>query len=193
MLTEKQKEILDYVSQEELNGHFPTYREIRDYLKLHSVATVFNHVANLEKKGFLKKEGKARSLRIVAPSLNKFPLVGSVHAGAPTVAVEEIEGFLPLPINPQAHPHAFLLRVKGDSMIGAHIANGDLVVVDPDSQVRDGDICVAINGDDASVKKLEKRRNGFYLVPMNENYQAIYITRETQIIGKIIGLWRNSF
>ncbi|MGC8721945.1 MAG: transcriptional repressor LexA [Caldisericaceae bacterium] len=189
----KQKEILDYISQEEMDGHFPTYREIRDHFGLHSVSTVYTHIATLEKKGFLKKEGKARSFRVVAPRLNKFPLLGAVHAGAPTVAVEEIEGFLPLPVNPEAHPHAFLLRVKGDSMIDGHIQNGDLVVVDPDSQVRDGDICVAIIGDESTVKKLEKRRDGFYLVPMNDVYREIYITRETQIVGKVIGLWRSSF
>ncbi|MGC9125272.1 MAG: transcriptional repressor LexA [Caldisericaceae bacterium] len=193
MLTVKQKEILDYISQEEMDGHFPTYREIRDHFGLHSVSTVYTHIATLEKKGFLKKEGKARSFRVVAPRLNKFPLLGAVHAGAPTVAVEEIEGFLPLPVNPEAHPHAFLLRVKGDSMIDGHIQDGDLVVVDPDSQVRDGDICVAIIGDESTVKKLEKRRDGFYLVPMNDVYKEIYITRETQIVGKVIGLWRSNF
>ncbi len=192
-LTEKQKEILDYIAEEEMNGHFPTFREIRDHFHYSSVATAFQHVRSLERLGYLTKDGKARSLRVVAPNFNKFPLVGTVHAGAPTVAVEEIEGFLPLPIDTAAHPHAFLLRVKGDSMIEEYIEDGDLVVVDPEIMVKDCDICVAVIGDEATVKKLEKRRNGFYLVPMNPKYESIYVTREMKIIGKVIGLWRSRF
>ena len=176
-----------------MNGHFPTYREIKDYLGLHSVATVYQHVKALEKAGFVKREGKARSIRLTGKLVNKFPLLGSVHAGMPTLAIEEIEGYLPLPIDTRTHPHAFLLRVKGDSMINEHIEDGDLVVVDPEQQVRLGDICVALIGEEATVKKLEKRKNGLYLSPANPKYEPIYITRDVTIIGKVIGLWRSSF
>ncbi len=192
-LTEKQQKILDYIMEEEMNGHFLTYREIQQHFRLRSVATAFQHVSALENAGFIKREGKARSIRFKGKMANKFPLLGSVHAGMPALAVEEIEGFLPLPIDTRTHPRAFLLRVKGDSMTEAHIENGDLVVVDPEQQVGVGDICVALIEDEATVKRLEKRRNGLYLVPANPKYKPIYITRETKIIGKVIGLWRSSF
>ncbi len=192
-LTEKQKKILDYLREEEMNGHFPTYREIQKHFGFASVATVFQHIRALENAGVIKREGKARSIRVNGAAVNKFPLLGSVHAGMPTLAVEEVEGYLPLPIDTRTHPHTFLLRVKGDSMINAHIEDGDLVVVDPEQQVRIGDICVAIIGEEATVKKLEKLKNGIYLVPANPKYKPIYITREVKIVGKVIGLWRSRF
>ncbi len=192
-LTDKQQKILNYIMEEEMNNHFPTYRELQQYFGLHSVATVYQHIRALENAGYLRRDGKARSIRFNGMVGSKFPLLGSVHAGMPTLAVEEIDGYLPLPIDTRTHPHAFLLRVKGDSMINAHIEEGDLVVVDPEQQVRLGDVCVALIGEEATVKKLEKRKNGLYLAPCNQKYDAIYITREVQVVGKVIGLWRSSF
>lgn len=192
-LTRKQEEILNYIIEEEANGRFPTYREIMLALKYNSVSTVFQHIKRLQNLGYLRTDGKARSLRSTKGPFHGFPLLGTVHAGGPTIAVEEIEGFLPLPIDQRVHPNTFLLRVKGDSMVGAHIDDGDLVVVDPDSTPTEGDICVAVIGDEATVKRIERKRNGFYLVPMNPHYNPIYITKETKIIGKVIGLWRSRF
>jgi len=192
-LTKKQEEILNYITEEAVNEHYPTYREIMAALHYGSVSTVFEHIKKLEELGYIARDGKARSLRPTKSQFHGFPILGTIHAGGPTIAVEEIQGFLPLPIDQRAHPNAFLLRVKGDSMIGAHIEEGDLVVVDPDATPVEGDICVAIIGEDATVKKIEKRRNGFYLVPENPHYNPIFITRETKIIGKVIGLWRSRF
>ncbi len=192
-LTKKQEEILNYIVEEQANGHYPTFREIMLALHYNSVSTVFQHVKKLENLGYLVSDGKARSLRSTKNQFHGFPILGTIHAGGPTIAVEEIQGFLPLPIDQRAHPNAFLLRVKGDSMIGAHIDEGDLVVVDPDTSPVEGDICVAVIGEEATVKKIEKRRNGFYLVPENPYYSPIYITRDTKIIGKVIGLWRSRF
>lgn len=197
-LTKKQEEILNYILEEGANGHYPTYREIMIALHYNSVSTVFQHIKKLESLGYLMSNGKARSLRSTKGLLNQvqdhgFPLLGTVHAGGPTIAVEEIQGFLPLPIDQRAHPNAFLLRVKGDSMIGAHIEEGDLVVVDPDATPAEGDICVAVIGEEATVKRIERKRNGFYLVPMNPYFSPIFITRDTKIIGKVIGLWRSRF
>lgn len=191
-LTEKQRQILQYILEEQANGHFPTYREIMKHFGYSSVATVFQFIKRLETLGYLKREKKARSIKITKPIFNKLPLVGIVHAGSPTIAVEEIVGFLPFPVNPREHPNAFLLKVKGDSMIEAHIEEGDIVIVDPDIVVREGDICVAVIGEEATVKKVEVRKNGFYLVPMNPRYKPIYVTKEVKIIGKVIGLWRSN-
>jgi len=190
-LTEKQKRVLDAIIELLNEGITPSYREIQERVRLRSIATVYEHVKRLEKLGYVKTENKARSIKVVAPVLNKFPLVGAVHAGDPTVAVEEIIGFLPFPIDPRTHPHAFVLKVKGDSMIEAHIEDGDLVIVDPDSPVNVNDICVAVIGDEATVKRVEKRKDGLYLVPANPKYKPIFITRETKIIGKVIGLYRS--
>ena len=192
-LTDKQRQILQYILEEQANGHFPTYREIMQHFDYSSVATVFQHIKKLESLGYIKREKKARSIKPIRPIFNRLPLVGTVHAGSPAVAVEEIVGFLPFPIDPKEHPHAFLLKVKGDSMVEGHIEEGDIVIVDPDIVVREGDICVAVIGDEATVKKVEKRKEGFYLVPMNTKYSPIYITREINVIGKVIGLWRNRF
>jgi repressor LexA len=192
-LTKKQEEILNYVLEEIANGNYPTYREIMYALHYSSVSTVFQHIKKLESLGYLISDKKARSLRSTRNQFHGFPILGAVHAGSPTIAVEEIQGFLPLPIDQRAHPNAFLLRVKGDSMIGAHIEEGDLVVVDPDTTPVEGDICVAVIGEEATVKKIEKRRNGFYLVPENPHYIPIFITNDTKIIGKVIGLWRSRF
>jgi repressor LexA len=189
-LTNKQKRVLDALIELLSEGIMPTYRDLQEKLGLRSIATVYDYVKRLERLGYVKTEGKARSIKIVAPVMNKFPLVGAVHAGDPTIAVEDIQGFLPFPVDPRLHPHAFVLKVKGDSMIEAHIEDGDLVIVDPDSPVSIGDICVAIIGDEATVKKVEKMKDGLYLVPANPKYKPIFITRDVKIIGKVIGLYR---
>ncbi|PMP82808.1 MAG: repressor LexA [Caldisericum exile] len=189
-LTNKQKRVLDALVELLSEGIMPTYRDLQEKLGLRSIATVYDYVKRLERLGYVKTEGKARSIKIVAPVMNKFPLVGAVHAGDPTIAVEDIQGFLPFPVDPRLHPHAFVLKVKGDSMIEAHIEDGDLVIVDPDSPVSIGDICVAIIGDEATVKKVEKMKDGLYLVPANPKYKPIFITRDVKIIGKVIGLYR---
>jgi len=189
-LTNKQKKVLDALIELLGEGITPTYRDLQEKLGLRSIATVYDYVKRLEKLGYVKTEGKARSIKLVAPIMNKFPLVGAVHAGEPTVAVEEIQGFLPFPVDPRLHPHAFVLKVKGDSMIEAHIEDGDLVIVDPDIPASVGDICVAVIGDEATVKKVEKMKDGLYLMPANPKYKPIFITRDVKIIGKVIGLYR---
>ncbi len=192
-ITKKQKEILEYIREEEMNGHFPTYREIKGHFGLSSVATVFEHIVALEKKGYIKRDGKARSIKVANLMPGRFPVVGAVHAGTPTLANEEIEGFVPLPVDPHSHPKAFLLRVKGDSMTNAHIKDGDLVVVDPEQSVEIGDVYIALIGEEATVKRLAKIGKKIYLVPENPVYQPIPLTKETRIIGKVIGLWREDF
>lgn len=192
-ITDKQKRILEFLKEEQLKGHFPTYREIKEHFRLSSIATVYEHISALERKGYIEREGKARSIRVKNLRPNKFPLIGAVHAGGSTLATEEIEGFLPLPIDIRSHPNAFLLKVKGDSMINAHIKDGDLVVVDPDKPVEIGDICIALIGEEATVKRLAKIGKKIYLAPENPLYQPIPITKDTKIIGKVIGLWRASF
>lgn len=189
-LTNKQKKVLDALIELMGEGIAPSYRDLQEKLGLRSIATVYDYVQRLERLGYVKTDSKARSIKIVAPIMNKFPLVGAVHAGDPTVAVEDIQGFLPFPVDPRLHPHAFVLKVKGDSMIEEHIEDGDLVIVDPDMPVSIGDVCVAVIGDEATVKKVEKMKDGLYLVPANPKYKPIFITRDVKIIGKVIGLYR---
>ncbi|MEF3244669.1 MAG: transcriptional repressor LexA [Caldisericaceae bacterium] len=189
-LTKKQQAVLNAIVDFTSQGVSPTYRELKEKLGLKSVATVHGYIKRLEKIGYVKTQGKARSITVLAPVINKFPLVGSVHAGDPVVAVEEIQGFLPFPIDPRRHPHAFVLKVRGDSMVNSHIEDGDLVIVDPDIPVLEGDICVAVIGDEATVKRVKKFKDGVYLVPENPAYKPIFITRDVKIIGKVIGLYR---
>ena len=190
-LTESQQRVLDAIVEIESRGQIPTYRELQKYLGYNSVATVYSHVKKLEQLKYVKTDSKARSIKLVSTYLNKFPLVGTVHAGEPAVAVEEIESFLPFPIDTRKHPHAFVLKVKGDSMIDAHIEDGDLVIVDPDMPVGLHDLCVAVIEDEATVKQVEKMKDGLYLVPKNPKYKPIFITRETKIIGKVIAVYRS--
>lgn len=163
-------------------GYPPTVREIAKMLGLKSTKAVKVHIDNLAKDGLIiKTETKARGLRIEP---RKIPIVGRVAAGTPELAFEEIEGYF----NPLSWQDCFLLKVKGDSMVNAHIYDGDLVVVRPDKIAEDGDIIVAIVEGETTIKRLKKINGNFILRPENDTYPVI--ERPFEVIGKVIGVVR---
>jgi repressor LexA len=167
--------IMDY-------GYPPTIREICRIVGLKSTKGVKVHIDNLAQEGLIRKvKSKARGLMVESKRL---PIVGRVTAGTPTIAFEEIEGYF----DPFSWQDCFLLKVKGDSMINAHIYDGDLVVVRPVKGVEDGDIVVAIVDGETTVKRLKKVNRSFILKPENESYPII--DKPFEIIGKVVGIMR---
>ena len=162
MLTDRQREIYDYVAgYVDGHGYPPTVREIGEAVGLASPSTVHAHLANLERAGLLRRDPtKPRALELVgrereraaeaAPDVHRLPLVGEIAAGGPLLAEQNIEEYLAVPEPLSRGGEEFLLRVKGDSMIQAGILDGDLVVVQRQQTARDGDIVVALAGDDES-------------------------------------------
>lgn len=163
-------------------GYPPSIREIAKKIGFKSTKAVKTHLDNLAKQGFIEKiAGQARSIRI-KPKL--IPIVGRVVAGLPELAFEDIEG----DFNPSLWRNCFLLRVKGDSMINAHIHEGDLVVVKPGSEALSNDIIVANIEGETTVKRLKKTGGSYVLKPDNESYPVI--KEPFEIIGKVIGVIR---
>uniref|UniRef100_A0A7V1EGZ7 Transcriptional repressor LexA n=1 Tax=candidate division WOR-3 bacterium TaxID=2052148 RepID=A0A7V1EGZ7_UNCW3 len=163
-------------------GYPPTIREIAKVVGLKSTKAVKVHIDNLARDGLITKFGtKARGLRIEP---KKLPIVGRVAAGTPELAFEEIEGYF----NPLTWQDCFLLKVKGDSMINAHIYDGDLVVVRPEKSADDGDIIVANVDGETTIKRLKKANGNFFLKPENDSYPII--DKPFEIIGKVVGIVR---
>ncbi|MGB9721462.1 MAG: transcriptional repressor LexA [bacterium] len=164
-------------------GYPPTIREIAKMVGLKSTKAVKVHIDNLARSGLIIKTGtKARGLRIEP---KKMPIVGRVAAGSPELAFEEIEGYF----NPLIWQDCFLLKVKGDSMINAHIYEGDLVVVRPDKTADDGDIIVANVEGETTIKRLKRINGNFVLKPENDTYSTI--EKPFEIIGKVVGVVRD--
>ena len=163
-------------------GYPPSIREIAKKVRFKSTKAVKVHLDNLAKEGLIDKvSGQARSIRI-KPKL--MPIVGRVAAGLPELAFEEIEGYF----NPSQWRDCFLLKVKGDSMINAHIYDGDMVVVKPSKEALNNEIVVANLEGETTVKRLKKIGNSFVLKPENDSYPII--KEQFEIIGKVIGVIR---
>ena len=172
--------IIDYVNQFiQENGYSPSVREIGAAVGLRSTASVSYHLQALQEKGLLQSPGaKGRKRAIVTGARQgQIPVVGLVTAGVPILAVENQEGSIPWD-----EPGCFALRVRGDSMVGAAILSGDLVVVRPQQTADDGQIVVARIGDEATVKRLRRRGGEIWLMPENDHYEPIDGT-EAEIIG----------
>ena len=179
----KAQMIVDYVNQFiQENGYSPSVREIGAAVGLRSTASVSYHLQALQEKGLLASPGaKGRKRAIVTTQRpGQIPVVGTVTAGLPILAVENQEGTICW----DGDPNCFALRVRGDSMINAAILSGDLVVVRPQQNADDGQIVVARIGDEATVKRLRRRNGEIWLMPENENYEAIDGT-EAEIIGLV--------
>ena len=175
--------ILDYVNQfVQENGFAPSVREIGAAVGLRSTASVSYHVSQLQEKGLLLSPGaKGRKRAIVtAQRPGQIPVVGVVTAGMPILALENQEGT----ISWDGDPKCFALRVRGDSMIGAGILNGDMVVVRPQPSADDGQIVVARIGDEATVKRLQRRGGQVWLLPENDAYSPIDGS-EAELIGLV--------
>ena len=195
MLTEKQKAILDFINSYVEEHQFPpSVREIGKRFGIYP-ATVQDHISALERKGYLqKKRFQSRALSVSAPSRpGGVPVVGRVAAGLPLLAHENIEEVVHFP--PQWAPSgAFLLKVQGDSMIEAHILDGDYVLVHPQASAASGEIVVALLGEEATVKRFIKTEKGIVLKAENPKFNPIPVpadeTESFRIVGKVMGVLR---
>lgn len=208
-LTDRQNEILIFIKQfTRENGYPPTLREIGKHFQISSTFGVKRHLEALVKKGYINIESNAsRGISLVKkgyedfgePSFNednifvKIPVLGRVAAGLPITAIENMEGLLVVdPAFLKKAEDAFALRVKGDSMINVGINDGDLVIVSPNEQSRNGDIVVAILNDEATVKRFELADKKVKLIAENDAYLPIEISKEDdfRLVGKVKGVVR---
>lgn len=181
--SDKAEQILNYVNQfVQENGYAPSVREIGAAVGLRSTASVSYHLQALQEKGLLHSPGGKGMKRALVTTQRpgQIPVIGVVTAGVPILAFENQEGMMAW----DGEPGCFALRVRGDSMVGAGILNGDKVVVRPQQTARDGQIVVARIGDEATVKRLYRRNGEIWLLPENENYEPIDGT-EAEIIGLV--------
>ena len=196
-LTKRQKEIFDFIRRYGSKyGYPPTVREIGKAVGLHSSSTVHAHLANLEKIGLLRRDPtKPRAIEILVDKAKKaiapagLPLVGQVAAGEPILAEENIEEYLEVPDVIGGETGDYILRVKGDSMIGAGILEEDFVVVRPTPVVDDGEIVVAMIDGEATVKSFYKEKDRVRLEPANPAYKPIR-SADAEVLGRVVGVFR---
>lgn len=193
-LTAKQTRIYEFIlSFTRENGYPPSVREIADAVGLKSPSTVHFHLKGLEEAGVITRDaGKTRAITAVRPMEappaapeGRIPVLGNVAAGAPILAQELVEEYIPY----DAPEGCFALRIRGESMIGAGILPGDLVIVRPQSVADNGEIVIALIGEEATCKRLSRKNGRVWLLPENEDYAPIDGTF-ARILGKVIGLER---
>ena len=198
-ISKKQQEILDYIKNEILNRGFPpAVREICEAVHLKSTSSVHSHLEALEKNGYIRRDAtKPRAIEIIDDQFNltrrevvNVPLVGTVAAGQPILAVENIEAYFPIPAEFMPNAQSFMLKVKGDSMINAGIFDGDQVLVKQQSTAENGDMVVALVEDSATVKTFYKEDGYYRLQPENDQMDPIIIHGDLQILGKVFGVFR---
>jgi repressor LexA len=216
LLTARQQEIWNFlVEYVDRHGYPPTVREIGEHVGLASPSTVHAHLANLERAGLLRRDPtKPRALELIGrerrearsdlqgsgargagqseqADVTRLPLVGQIAAGGPMLAEEHIEEYVPMPSSVKGD---FLLRVRGESMIDAGIFDGDLVIVQRAQDARNGQIVVALAGDDestdeATVKTFRQEQGQIWLQPENSSLEPIY-AQHVQILGRVVGVFR---
>lgn len=198
-ISKKQQEILDYIKNEILNRGFPpAVREICEAVNLKSTSSVHSHLEALEKNGYIRRDAtKPRAIEIIDDNFNlvrreivNVPLIGTVAAGQPILAVENIEGYFPVPSEYMPNAQSFMLKVKGDSMINAGIFDGDQVLVKQQTSAVNGDIVVALVEDAATVKTFYKEDGYIRLQPENDTMDPILVHDNLQILGKVFGIFR---
>ena len=197
-ITDKQREILEYIKKEILNrGYPPTVRDICEAVNLKSTSSVHSHLETLEKNGYIRRDPtKPRAIEIVDDNSNltrrefaNVPLIGQVAAGQPLLAVENIESYFPIPTEFMPNAESFMLKVKGESMINAGIFDGDNILVEKCDNVHNGDIVVALIDDSATVKTFYKEDGHIRLQPENDTMDPI-IVPDCKIVGKVFGVFR---
>ena len=196
-LTKRQQEIFDFVKRYVgEHGYPPTVRDIGKAIGLASSSTVHAHLANLEKLGVLRRDPtKPRAIEVLKDKAREvvapvgLPVVGQVAAGQPVLADENIEEYVPVPGIAGGDDGEFVLRVKGDSMKDAGILEGDFVIVRRQETAGDGEIVVALVGEEATVKRFFREDDHVRLQPENETMEPIR-TREAQVLGRVVGLCR---
>jgi repressor LexA len=196
-LTKRQQEIFDFIrSYSGQHGYPPTVRDIGKAIGLTSSSTVHAHLANLEKLGLLKRDPtKPRAIEVLVDKAKSLiapaglPVVGQVAAGAPILAEENIEDYVELPPIAGGEEGEFILRIKGDSMKDAGILDGDHVTVRNQETAKNGEIVVALVGDEATVKRYFKEKDHIRLQPENDAHEPL-LTRDAKVVGKVVGLCR---
>ncbi len=202
MLTERQQQVLDYIKEMvEARGYPPSVREIGDAVGLSSPSSVHAQLNSLVAAGMIKKDpSKPRAIMITdqtpAPAATDrrtrdVPVLGRIAAGTPILAAEHIEEVLPLPTELVGDGPVFLLEVKGDSMIDAGIHEGDLVAIHKQPDARDGEIVAClIDGEEATVKRLQRRDGKVYLHSENPAYEPMVFSEGVELIGKVVSVLR---
>jgi repressor LexA len=199
-LTDRQKEVYDFlVAETRDKGYPPSIREIGKALGISTLKGVTCHLEALERKGFIDRNSSARGIKInfledlfLSTHIIKLPLIGQVAAGKPILSEQSIEEYISVPkhmvgANTQG---AYLLRVKGDSMIDDAIFDGDIIIVRSGLQANNGDIVVAVINGEATVKRFYKEKSKVRLQPSNDKYEPIIVKEDFQLAGKVIGLMR---
>lgn len=197
-ITEKQSQILEYIKSEIINrGYPPSVRDICKAVELKSTSSVHSHLETLEKNGYIRRDPtKPRTIEILDDSFNlvrremiNVPIIGTVAAGQPILATENIESYFPIPSEYMPNEDSFMLRVKGESMINAGILEGDCILVKRQNYAQNGDIVVALVDDSATVKTFYKEEGHIRLQPEND-YMDPIILPDVEIIGKVFGVFR---
>ena len=197
-LSTKQKEIYNVIKDSILNkGYPPSVREIGELVGLKSTSSVHAHLNTLEKKGYIRKDPtKPRTIEITDDTFNltrrevvNVPMIGTVAAGMPILASENIIDYFPIPSEFLPNSDIFMLKVKGESMVNVGIHDGDQIIVSKQNTAKNGDIVVALIDDSATVKRFYKEKNYYRLQPENDFMDPILV-KEVTILGKVIGLFR---
>ena len=197
-ITEKQSQILEYIKSEILNkGYPPSVRDICQAVNLKSTSSVHSHLETLEKNGYIRRDPtKPRTIEIIDDNFNlvrrevvNVPMVGTVAAGQPILAIENIDNYFPIPSEYMPNEETFMLKVKGESMINAGILDGDNILVKRQKTARNGDMVVALVDDSATVKTFYKENGHIRLQPEND-YMDPIILPDVEIIGKVFGVFR---
>ena len=211
-ITPKQQEILDFMKSRILEkGYPPSVREICEAVSLKSTSSVHAHLETLEKNGYIRRDpAKPRAIEIMDSAFNQamkesfiqsptdneysrelvnIPMVGTVAAGEPLLAVENVTDYFPVPVDMLPNAETFMLRVKGDSMINMGIYEGDQLIVERKNTASNGEVIVALVDDSATVKRFYKENGHYRLQPENDDMDPI-IVDHCEIIGKVIGLIR---
>ncbi|MBS6395634.1 MAG: transcriptional repressor LexA [Clostridiales bacterium] len=197
-ITPKQQEILDFIKSEILNkGYPPAVRDICEAVHLKSTSSVHSHLETLERNGYIRRDPtKPRAIEIMDDNFNlvrrevvNVPLLGTVAAGQPLLAVENIDSYFPIPAEFMPNAETFMLKVKGDSMINVGIFDGDQILVERQGTAQNGDIVVALVEDSATVKTFYKEEGHYRLQPENDSMNPIVVD-EVTILGKVFGVFR---
>ena len=197
-ISSKQREILEYLKAQIISkGYPPAVREICEAVHLKSTSSVHSHLETLEKNGYIRRDpSKPRAIEIIDDNFNlarremvNVPIVGTVTAGQPILAVENIEGYFPIPVELRPNEETFMLTVKGESMVNAGIFDRDLILVQKHSTAQNGEKVVALIDDSVTVKTFYKEDGYYRLQPENDAMAPIIVTN-VEILGKVIGLFR---
>ena len=208
-LNKREKAILKFIEKQiNANGYPPSVREIGKAVDLKSTATVHGYIASLEKKGYIKKESqKGRTLKLLkggalegeqvtfekqaysSREMVDVPVIGKITAGEPILAVENVTDTFPIPLDFVGSGESFMLTVRGESMIEAGILDGDYILVRKQNTAHNGEIVVALIGDEATVKTFYKEKDHIRLQPENSTMDPI-IVPNCEILGKVSGVFR---